>query len=113
METIICKCFAFLLTISTLPFCQKTKTEKDSEKEKLIGVWGAKINENANFEIGKDSIYYFEDKYYKYKIKENSLKNDSIIIYMGGYTYRGVFWIKNDSLNIKDKRSENKFVRIK
>ena len=106
MITIILKCIAFLLVISSLPICQENKT-KTASKERLIGVWGQHINENANFKIVKDSIYYFEDKYYKY-----SLKKDSVFIYLDNSTWKGKYYFRNDSLILRDTR-ESKFVRIK
>lgn len=108
MGTIICKCIAFLLIISALPFYQKTKTinTAGSEKEKLIGVWGKDINGNANFQLTNDSIYYLEARY-KY-----SVRGDSIFIYYDHWTYQGKFYFRNDSLIIRDSR-ENKLVRIK
>jgi hypothetical protein len=113
MGTIICKCIVFFMVISSLPIQEnKTKVAKVGDKEKLIGVWGKDVNENANFKIVKDSIYYFEDKYHKYILKEHPLKTDSIIIYFDDFTYRGVFYFRNDSLILRDFR-ESKFVRIK
>jgi len=115
MGTIICKCIAFFLVISSLPISQEKKNQipKVKEKEKLIGIWGKNINENANFQIEEDSIYYVDaNQRVKYITKENSLKKDSIIIYYDGYPYRAVYWFRNDSLILKNFR-ESKFVRFK
>ncbi len=114
METIICKCIAFFLVVFTLPVRQEKETKNAKEIQSLIGIWGKDINENATFDIKKDSMYYVDaNKSVKYWIKENTAGKDSIFIDYGGSVYRGIFYFRNDSLIIRDQRSEHKFVRIK
>lgn len=82
---------------------------KRNEKQyKLLGVWGPSKSENASFRIEKDSIYYPEHfKSYKYTISK-----DSIFIEYDGWTYKGIFYFKNDSLVLKSQDKIHKFVRI-
>lgn len=88
----------------------KAKPAKEIESERLLyGIWAQNLNENANFAIGKDSMYYVDaNKSVKYWIRK-----DSIFIDYGGSVYRGIFYFRNDSLIIRDQRSEHKFIRIK
>lgn len=96
------------------PNTKKAKPVPEIEREKLYGIWAQNLNENANFAIGKDSMYYVDaNKSVKYWIKQNYGRKDSIFIDYGGSVYRGIFYFRNDSLIIRDQRSEHKFVRIK
>jgi hypothetical protein len=75
----------------------------------LIGVWGPSISENASFRIQRDSIYYLEHfKSYKY-----ATRKDSIYIRYDGWTFKGIFFFRNDSLILRANGKESKFVRIK
>jgi hypothetical protein len=90
--------------------CQNTKSKvtKADEKDKLVGVWGPSINENASFRIQPDSIYYPEYfKSYKY-----TTRKDSIFIHFDGWIFKGIFCFRNDSLVLKTQDKENVYVRI-
>ncbi len=100
-----------ILIIFLLPMCQspKTKVAKDGGEAKLIGVWGLSTDGNANFRIQADSIYYPEHfKSYKYHTK-----NDTLYIHYDGWTYRGAFLVRNDTLILRTQAKENRFVHIK
>lgn len=109
MKTNNLKCIAFVLVAILLSMCSsKGKVTKEGDKDKLIGVWGPSINENASFRIQKDSIYYPEYfKSFKY-----TTTMDSIFIHYDGWIFKGVFYFMNDSLVLKTKNKENRYVRI-
>lgn len=99
-----------ILFVATFYMCQNTKSKvtKSDPKEKLIGVWGPSINENASFRVMSDSIYYPESfKSYKY-----STNNDSIFIHYDSWIFKGTFCFRNDSLILKAQGKENVFIRI-
>lgn len=102
--------FLLILFISAFYMCQNTKSKvaKANQKEKLLGIWGQSINENASFRIISDSIYYPEHfRSYKY-----STSKDSIYIHYDGWVFKGTFYIRNDSLIIKAQGNENSYIRI-
>lgn len=79
------------------------------KKNKLIGIWGENVNDNATFVIDKDSIFYFDnDEYFKYKTSK-----DSIFIYYDEYLYKAKFIIEKDSLTLYDEFGTTKFVCLK
>jgi len=111
MKINILKYIVIILTIISVLMCQsnKVKVIDDNEKSKLSGVWGLSINENASFWIKGDSIYYPEHfKSFKY-----TTSKDSIYILFDGWTYKGTFRFRNDSLILKSQNKEDVFVRIR
>jgi len=79
------------------------------QANRLTGVWGHSVKENASFQIQTDSIYYPEYfKSYKYQTKK-----DSIYIHYDGWIYKGAFLFRNDSLILKTQEKESRFVRIR
>ena len=110
MKAKILKYFVIILTITSVLMCQSNKAKViNDDKTKLPGVWGPSVNENASFWIKPDSIYYSEHfKNFKY-----TTRKDSIFILFDGWTYKGTFRFRNDSLILKDQKKEDVFVRFK
>ena len=85
---------------------------KKIDKKLLNGVWGVSPNENAVFEISKDSIRYVEfyDKPYYFKIK-----NDTFIIFFDdGYLNKNIIRkLTKDSLVLYNYELKENHILIK
>lgn len=80
------------------------------ESTQLLGIWGKSEDENASFQILKDSIYYPEhDAYYHYKITGDSIriKYDD---YEGSFNFR---FKGNDTLILNGMYGEQTYIRRK
>ncbi len=75
----------------------------------IYGIWRMTNDENATFEITRDSIFYFDqDQTYKYH-----LSGDSISVFYSDFQYRGRFEIVRDTLSFSDENGVTKYVRQK
>lgn len=71
----------------------------ETTKNRIIGIWTNGSTENATFEIKSKTIYYVDDfKDYDYK-----LKNDTIEIAYPDYVYRAKIEFRNDTLIMNSK----------
>lgn len=102
-------CILALFILSLLTMCQsKTIKQTDDNKNKLMGVWGPSINENASFWIQQDSVYYPEHfKSYKY-----STKKDSIFIFYEGWIVKAKYSFSHDSLIMRNEDKVERYVRF-
>lgn len=107
---------AFLILLN----CDRNKDHTNSNKiyvtnkfdTIIVGVWGTSPNENANFEILKDSIYYLEsNKYYSYKLDDSTF---TCFMDDGDTLYTNIIRkCVNDTLIMFDVVSENVSTFIK
>jgi len=96
------------LFLVILLIAYQTRAE-GQDQDRLLGIWGSSPNENANFEILKDSIYYPDDfAYVKY-----TTKGDSIFIDYDGAIYKAKYLVRNDTLTMIDKNNIDVFIRFK
>jgi hypothetical protein len=79
-------------------------------KEQIIGTWTDGQTATPTFEIGMDSMYYYDAmETYPYQ-----LTGDTIKIFFAEETLNGKIWLKEDTLVISDPVfSTSKFYRVK
>ncbi len=79
-------------------------------KEQIIGTWTDGETATPTFEIGLDSMYYYDAmETYPYQ-----LTGDTIKIFFAEETLNGKVWLDNDTLIISDPAfSTSKYYRVK
>ena len=124
MKKIFCLLFLYLLifyqcidkkTLKKSKTAQTTVSTVSEENiidinpEELIGIWGLIEDENAAFEISKDSIYYVdagENVFY-------TVKKDTIFIFLEpNYIDTSIYEIRGDKLILKWKDLSDTLVRF-
>jgi len=82
---------------------------KQNELSNFLGLWTDGNNENASFDIRKDSIYYVDQlATYKY-----SIVGDSIRIYYPQWTFTGAIVLSNDTLTITSREGTTQYWKFK
>lgn len=109
-KTLILFTFFSLVCCSSPTQSGQKMYEQFLDKKNVIGIWTSGENENATFEIDKDSIYYVDAlQRFKYILNE-----DSLTIKFIGYEYKcKIQKATNDSLIFVQEEKRTKFWRFK
>ena len=124
MKKIFCLLFLYLLIFyqcTDKKTLKKSKTAQttvstvseeniiDINPEELIGIWGLIEDENAAFEISKDSIYYVDAG----ENVDYTVKKDTIFIFLEpNYIDTSIYEIRGDKLILKWKDLSDTLVRF-